>query len=78
MFYKVIHIFFKDETKFNSVKYFNNYLTAQTRYHNIISINLQNNEVTYQITYVINNDGNILEHTIFDRRQIESEQGIII
>ena len=68
MFYKVIRIFFKGEAKSNSVEYFDNYLSAQARYHNIISADLQNNEVTYQATYIIDNGGNMLEHAVFDRR----------
>ena len=68
MFYQVIRIFFKSDIKSNSVEYFDNYLSAQARYHNIISADLQNNEVTYQGTYIIDNGGNMLEHVIFDRR----------
>ena len=73
MFYKVIRIFFKGETKSSSVEYFDSYLSAQARYHNIISADLQNNEVTYQATYIIDYIGNMLEHAVFDRRQAVSE-----
>ena len=73
MFYQVIRIFFKGENKSNSVEYFDNYLLAQARYHNIIAADLQNQEVTYQGTYIIDNGGNMLERAIFDRRNEEGE-----
>lgn len=74
MFYQVIRIFFKGENKSNSVEYFDDYLSAQARYHNIIAADLQNQEVTYQGTYIIDNGGNMLERAIFDRREVEVEE----
>lgn len=71
MFFKVIRIFFKGEVKSNSVEYFDNILNAEKRYHNIISADLGNDEVTYQATYIIDNGGNMLEHAIFDRPPVE-------
>ncbi len=62
MFYQVIRIFFKDENKSNPVKYFNNYLSAQTHYHNIISVGLQNN-----------NSDNMFKYAVFNCKRIESE-----
>lgn len=67
MFFAVIRIFFKGETRSNSIEYFDNIINAEARYHNIIATDLQNAEVTYQATYIIDNGGNMLEHAIFDR-----------
>lgn len=73
MFYQVIRIFFKNEIKSNSVEYFNNILQAQQRFHNIIAADLQNQEITYQGTYIIDDIGNMIDKAIFDRRNKEGE-----
>ena len=73
MFFMVLRVFFKGETKSNSVEYFDNIIAAEARYHNIISADLQNKEVTYQATIILDNALNMVEHAVFDRRPAHEE-----
>ena len=77
MFYMVVRIY---ETKQhnNSVQYFNvaDYESqdaclraAEARFHNIITADLQDQNIVYQMTYILDNAGNFTEKpVIFDRR----------
>ena len=77
MFYMVVRIF-RDPQDNNSVQYFNvsDYESqdaclraAEARFHNIITADLQNPNVVYQMTYIMDNAGNLAEKpVIFDRR----------
>lgn len=69
MFYQVIRIFFKGETKSNSVEYFDSYDSALQRYFNVIAADLANNQVTYNAAYLIDNGGNFIRKDVFDRRE---------
>lgn len=68
MFYQVIRIFFKGETKSHSVEYFDDYNAALQRYFNIIAADLANNEVTYNAAYLIDSGSNVYRKDFFDRR----------
>ena len=77
MFYLVNRLFM-NPTKNNSVEIFNvaDYASvdecvraAEARFHNIITADLQNPAVIYQMTSIMDNAGNYLEHpVVFDRR----------
>lgn len=68
MEYQIIRIFFKGETKSNSVEYSDNYIAASQRFYNIIAADLANAEVTYQATYLKNKYGNdVLAPVVYDR-----------
>lgn len=42
---------------------------AESRFHNIITADLQNENVVYQMTSIVDNAGNFLERpVVFDRR----------
>ena len=68
MFFQVIRIFFKGETRSNSVEYFDDYNAALQRYFNIIAADLANDQVTYNAAYLIDNGGAVIRHEVFDRR----------
>ena len=78
MFFMVIRVF-ETDTHNNSIQYFNvaDYesvdacrMAAEARFHNIITADLQNEAVVYQMTTIIDNAGNFIERpVIFDRRQ---------
>ena len=80
MFYMVVRIFI-DSSNHNSVEYFKvaDYdsvdaclRAAEARFHNIITADLQNQSVNYQMTYIIDNGGNFVERpVVFDRRVAE-------
>jgi hypothetical protein len=77
MFYMVVRIFRTSQDN-NSIQYFNvsDYESqdaclraAEARFHNIITADLQNPDVVYQMTYILDNAGNFTEKpVIFDRR----------
>ena len=77
MFYMVVRIFFNPQ-KNSAVEIFNvsDYdsveacaMAAEARFHNIITADLQNPDVVYQMTYIMNNNGGFVEKpVVFDRR----------
>lgn len=77
MFYMVVRIFRTTQDN-NSIQYFNvsDYEShdaciraAEVRFHNIITADLQNPEVVYQMTAILDNAGNFIEMpVVFDRR----------
>ena len=79
----MVHRIFLNPNKNNSVEIFSvsDYASvdacvqaAEARFHNIISADLQNPAVTYQMTFIIDNGGNFLERpVVFDRRTPEPE-----
>lgn len=73
MFYQVIRVFFKGETKSNSVEYHDGYDSALQRFFSIVAADLGNKDVTYNAAYIIDSYGNMLRHEVFDRRQPEPE-----
>ncbi len=80
MFFMVVRIYI-DSQRHNSVEYFvvSDYtsvdaciLAAEARFHNIITADLQNKNVNYQQTYIIDDSGKFVENpVIFDRRIME-------
>ena len=73
MFYQVIRVFFKGETKSNSIEYHDIYDSALQRFFNVIAADLANKDVTYNAAYIIDSYGNMLRHEVFDRKQSEPE-----
>lgn len=81
-FYMVYRIFL-DPNKNNSMEIFKvaDYPSvdaclraAEARFHNIITADLQNPAVEYQMTFILDNGGNYIERpVIFDRRQLPAE-----
>ena len=77
MFYMVVRIFRTSQDN-NSIQYFNvaDYESqdaclraAEARFHSIITADLQNPDVVYQMTAILDNAGNFVEKpVIFDRR----------
>jgi len=77
MFYMVVRIFRTTQDN-NSIQYFNvsDYESqdaclraAEVRFHNIITADLQNPDVVYQMTAILDNAGNFIEMpVVFDRR----------
>jgi len=77
MFYMVIRVYENNQHN-NSIQYFNvsDYPTqdaclraAEARFHNIITADLQDTTVVYQMTCIMDNSGNFVEKpVIFDRR----------
>ena len=46
-------------------------MAAEARFHNIITADLQNPDVIYQMTFIMDNGGNYVEKpVIFDRRSL--------
>ena len=74
IFYTVIRQFFKGENETHSMQIFNDYDVALQRYFNIIAADLADNTITYNATYIIKNDGLMMESRVFDRRPAESEE----
>lgn len=82
MFYMVIRVFETDRHN-NSIEYFKaaDYdsaiaclRAAEARFHNIITADLQNEQVIYQMTAIMDNGGNFVEKpVIFDRRETSAE-----
>ena len=78
MFYMVIRVF-KTAQDNNSIQYFHvaDYesadaclRSAEARFHNIITADLQNPDVVYQMTYILDSAGKFTEEpVIFDRRE---------
>ena len=78
MFFMVVRVYL-DSQNHNSIEYFKvaDYAdtdaclrAAEARFHNIITADLQNQNVVYQMTYIIDNGGNMIEHpVVFDRRE---------
>lgn len=78
MFYMVVRIY-RDAQDNHSVQYFKEadypdrgacLRAAEARFHNIITADLQNPDVKYQMTYIMDNAGNLIERpVIFDRRE---------
>ena len=76
MFYMVVRIY-RDAQDNHSVQYFKEsdypdrdacLRAAEARYHNVITADLQNPDVKYQMTYIMDNAGNLIERpVIFDR-----------
>ena len=68
MEYQIIRIYFKGETKQNSVEYRDDLLQASQRFYNIIAADLGNAEVTYQATYLKDKFGHdVLAPVVYDR-----------
>ena len=76
----MVHRVFMNPSKNNSMEVFNvsDYPTvdacvmaAEARFHNIITADLQNPDVVYQMTFIMDNAGNYVEKpVIFDRRSL--------
>ncbi len=73
MFYQVIRIFFKGETKSNSIEYHDNIDSATQRFFNVIAADLANQDVTYNAAYLVDSLGTVIRREVFDRRQPEPE-----
>lgn len=72
--YQIIRIFFKGETKSNSVEYTDDYIAASQRFYNIVSADLGNPEVTYQATYLKDKSGNdVILPVVYDRTPTPQE-----
>ena len=69
MFYQVIRIVFKGETKSHSVEYKTDYEVALQRYFNIIAADLADAQVTYNAAYLIDNGGNVIRKEVFANRE---------
>lgn len=68
MEYQIIRIFFKGETKSNSVEYKDDYIEASQRFYNIVAADLGNAEVTYQATYLKDKYGHdVIAPVVYDR-----------
>lgn len=82
MFYMVVRIFRTAQDN-NSIQYFNAadypdqdacFRAAEARFHNIITADLQAPDVIYQMTYIMDNAGNLVEKpVVFDRREAAAE-----
>lgn len=70
--FAVIRIRIKNGTLNNSVEY-KDYIEAYKRYHNIIAADLQDEEVSYQMTLLIHIGEDTIEHQVF-RKENESEE----
>ena len=78
----VIRVFETDRHN-NSIEYFNaaDYdssiaclRAAEARFHNVITADLQNEQVIYQMAAIMDNGGNFVEKpVIFDRREVPAE-----
>ena len=84
VFYMVVRIFV-DSTTHNSVEYFKeedyNHDTdvleraASARLYNIVSADLQNQNVKYQMAYILDNHGEyVIPPIVYDRREPEPEE----
>lgn len=66
--YQVIRLFFKGDKETHSMQLFDDYLSAQQRYYNIIAADLADADITYQAAYIINAQGLMVDGKVFDRR----------
>ena len=74
IFYQVIRIFMKNGAEpQRSVQFYNDYGDAEKRYYAIIAADINDPQVEYQGTYIIDSTGNTLERKVFDRRSFEPE-----
>lgn len=67
MFYIVNRLFYKGEKETHSTQIFSSYEEARKRYYNIISADLNDEAITYQMANIISKDGTMLDHQVFDR-----------
>lgn len=67
MFYIVNRLFFKGEAETHSTQIFYSYEEARKRFYNIIASDLNDEEVTYQMTSIVSNDGVTRDVQVFNR-----------
>ena len=66
-FYRVDRLFFKGESETHSMQIFTNLEDARKRYFNIIAQDLNDPDITYQQTDIVDANGMMLECRVFDR-----------
>ena len=66
-FYTVIRQFYKNGAETHSMEIKASYEDALKRYFSIIATDLNDAEITYQATYIIDSTGLMMEQRVFNR-----------
>lgn len=66
-FYTVIRQFYKNGAETHSMEIKASYEDALKRYFSIIATDLNDTEITYQATYIIDSTGLMMEQRVFNR-----------
>lgn len=71
--YHIVRIFVKNDKETHSVEFKDTYLEAQQRFFNVVASDLANDDITWQMAYIVDSKGLMLECRVFDRRPIDPE-----
>ena len=75
IFYQVVRIFINGGTDpQRSVQFYNDYGEAEKRFYAIIAADINNPDITYHGTYIIDSTGRMMEKKVFDRRDFSQEE----